>query len=420
MATIIREAAAAVGELTGSRQLVTLITPGWGSSGYYSTPMLEQAAKDNVFPKGTQMHLDHDGEMARYEQPAGSVTRLASVLKEDARWEPNWVDPKTGVKGRLAAAVNVFSPWRTFLAEAAEYIGVSISASATTSNGEAEGRKGTIIESLIPSPLNRVDYVTVAGRGGRISEVLESAKRIEEAVVTETVADDVRQWLRQAVRDAHATGDNWAYLEDHNDEFVYFTTDGATYQQAYTLNGVNVTLDGEPIEVRRRVEYDPVNTSAAEAATDSPSNPAGATENKKEAAAMATTQIDEAELKQLRESAGRVTALEAENKTLLESNSKAAKEAREAQATTIITEAFGADAPAFFKESALMLAASEGFDPEKLRTSATEAAAKVAVNNGAGTPRGVGDTSVTEAVVTAESARAEILASSGYTPKGAK
>lgn len=392
MATI-REAAAA-GALVGSRQEITLITPGWGSAGYYSPAVLEQAAKDRVFPAKTQMHIDHDGEMARYENPAGSLTRFAAALTEDARWEPDWVDPdKPGeLPGRLVAEAKVMPNWREFLAAAAEYIGTSVASAAGFAKGEAGGRKGTIVEALHPDPLNRVDYVTVAGRGGRISAVLESARRIEE-----TVADDIRQWLRQAVRDTHAAGDNWAYLEDHNDQFVYFSTDGATYQQAYTLNGVNVTLDGEPIEVRRRVEYDPVNTPAAEAATDSPSNPAGATENKKEAADMATTQIDEAELKQLRESAGRVTALEAENKTLLESNSKAAKEARATQATTIITEAFGADAPAFFKESALVLAESETFDPEKLRAAATEAAAKIAADNGAGTPRFLGEsTQVTD------------------------
>ena len=39
--------------------LIQLITPGWGSSGYYSAEVLEQAANDKVFAKGTQMHIDH-------------------------------------------------------------------------------------------------------------------------------------------------------------------------------------------------------------------------------------------------------------------------------------------------------------------------------------------------------------------------
>lgn len=387
MATI-REAAA-VGAMTGSRQEITLITPGWGSSGYYSPAVLEQAAKDRVFPAKTQMHIDHDGELARYEQPAGSLTRFAAGLTEDARWEPNWVDPDTPgeLPGRLVAEAKVMPNWREFLHAASEFIGTSVSSAANFSKGEVDGRKGEVVEALLPSPLNRIDYVTVAGRGGKISAVLESANRI----VAETVADDVRQWLRAAVQATHATGDNWAYLEAHNDQYVFFGTDGATYQQAYTLDGVNVTLTGDPVEVRRRVEYDPV-TPAAKAAPDSPSNLAGATENKKEAATMATTQIDEAELQQLRESAGRVTALEAENNTLKTDRAEEAKAARKDKAAGIITEAFGTDAPAFIIEAANVLAEAETFDADKLRTSVTEAAAKIAADNGAGTPRNVGET----------------------------
>lgn len=402
MATI-REAAAA-GVLTGSRQEITLITPGWGSSGYYSPAVLEQAAKDRVFPAKTQMHIDHDGEMSRYEQPAGSLTRFAAGLTEDARWEPNWVDPdKPGeLPGRLVAEAKVMPNWREFLHAASEFIGTSVSSSAAFAKGEVDGRKGNIVEALIADPLNRVDYVTVAGRGGKISAVLESANRI----VAETVADDVRQWLRAAVQATHATGDNWAYLEAHNDQYVFFGTDGATYQQAYTLNGVNVTLTGDPVEVRRRVEYDPV-TPATEAATDSPANPAGVHENKKEAATMATTQIEEAELATLRESASRAVTVEAELTEAKQKLAAAESASTKATAERIIAEAFG-DTEAKATRRALLAEAlgTETFDPEALKANAIEAAAEIAVSNGAGTPRGVGQTiTVTESgkTITSES-----------------
>lgn len=420
MATI-REAAAA-GVLTGSRQLVTLITPGFGSSGHYSPEVLEQAAKDVAFPKGTQMHMDHDGEMARYEQPAGSVTRLAAVLTEDARWEPGWVDSTTGAKGRLVAEANVFTQWRTFLAEAAEYIGTSISAAATFTKGEVEGRKVDVVEKIHPSPLNRVDYVTVAGRGGRISAVLESANHI----VSETVANDVEQWLSQAVRAAHNTDNSWVYLDGHDDAFAYFRNDGRLYRQEYTLDGVNVSLNGTPVEVRRRTEYDPV-TPAAEAAPDSPSNSAGVT-TMKEAATMATTTIEEAELATLKESSGRVPALEtaAETATSRATVAEGAlTESNDTAAAAIVTAALaeaGINAP---KTAARL---SKGYpvkengaiDVEALATDVAESVAELQVANGAGSVRGVGGTAATEKVVTAESARAEILAASGYTPKGAK
>ena len=134
MPTLVREATKA-GALTGARTEITLITPGWGSSGYYSPAVLEQAAKDRVFPKNTQMHIDHDDAGS-----VGSVSTLAAALSEDARWEPDWLDPDTGVKGRLVAENRVFSHKREMLSEMADVIGTSIAAGAEISLGEAEGR----------------------------------------------------------------------------------------------------------------------------------------------------------------------------------------------------------------------------------------------------------------------------------------
>ena len=51
-------------------------------------------------------------------------------------------------------------------------IGVSMRAYADTTVGEAEGRKGTIITALLEAA--SVDFVTKAGRGGRVLSVLES------------------------------------------------------------------------------------------------------------------------------------------------------------------------------------------------------------------------------------------------------
>lgn len=428
MATTIREAAA-VGELTGNRQLITLITPGWGSSGYYSPAMLEQAAKDQVFPKGTQMHIDHDGEMARYENPAGSLTRLAAALLEDARWQPDWVDPDTGVKGRLVAEADVFTPWRTFLKEAAEYIGTSISSGATVKKGEAEGRKGNIVEALHADPLNRVDYVTVAGRGGRISSVLESATRI----INEAVANDVEQWLSQAVRAAHNTDNSWVYVDGHDDTFVYFRNDGRLYRQGYALDGVNVTLDGTPVEVRRRTEYDPVTTTTEAASpaaiTDSSPEPAEVKEkaNSKEKSLMAEIKIEESRLATLEESHGRVpalesklTATESENVSLKTdlAKAKASNRAREF-ATTIVTAA-NADlsesvVARIVAQSTTDIPLTEALqlDTDALTETVTAARlaeetylAKLAKENGLGQVRGIGATEVTGV---AEATDADIL-----------
>lgn len=430
MSDIIREAAV-VGELTGSRQEITIATPGWGSSGYYSAKVLEQAAVDRVFTKGTQMHIDHDGEMARFEQPAGSLTKLAAALDEDARWQPDWVDPDTGVKGRLVAEADVYSPWRAFLKEAKAVIGASLSASAEVSKGTAEGRKGIIVEKLLPSPLNRVDYVTKAGRGGRISAILESANLL----LSETVANDIRKWLSQAVRDTHATEDNWAYMEDHSDEFVFFESNRKTYRQGYTLDGVNVTLSGDPVEVRRRVEYDPVTvTAAAEgqapaaAPEDSSPIPAEVTqEAKSKETNMAEVNVEEARLRTLEESHGRVPALEAKVEAAEARVAEAEKRAATAESTvrardfaTTIVQAANAELSEATVSRIVATATAQipltealQLDTDALTESVNAARlaeetylAKLAKENGLGQIRGIGATESAEAP---EASRAEIL-----------
>lgn len=388
MSTLIKEAAAATRTGPG-RVMLTLITPGIGSSGEYTPEVLEQAAKDVVFPRGTQSHINHDTTIERMERPGGDLRNLAMVTVEDAVWQPDWVDPETGVKGRLAAESRVSSAWRDFVEEFGEFIGASVVASADIT----EASTGRVVEKLYPSKFNRCDLVTVAGRGGGISEVLEAARFIESrSMVSETVTADIGNYLRSAVRDAHGTGDRYAWLQDFDDTYVYFEQDSRTYRQEYALTGVNATLSGDPVEVRRRTEYDPVVTNTATESQDSPPVPAGAPTNQEEAN-MAT--IDDKELADLRESAGRATAAEAELATERAERAAEAKTARKDKAEAIAKEAFGDDVPAFFLNAATMLAESADFDPDKLRADATEAAAKIAVDHGAGTPRGLGDT-VTE------------------------
>lgn len=405
MSTLIKEAATATAtEVTGSRQLIALITPGWGSSGYYSAEVLEQAAIDRVFPKGTRQHIDHDGEMARYEQPVGSISTLAAALAEDARWDPDYVHPKTGEKGALLAESDVFPSWRADLKAMKDVIGNSIVASAVMSEGEVDGRKGMVVEKLLPSRLNRVDYVTAEGRGGHISAVLESALA-RHAV--EATANETRELIRTALRAAYGEDNTWVWLRDHDNTTAWFEVEDADtmaiYQQAYALTDNLVTLTGDRIEVRATTQYMPVaNTTEAHRTVtkNSPPVPAGATQ-KKEDAPMATTQIEEAELATLRESASRAVTVEAE---LAEARTQlAAAETARTQATAeaIVAEAFG-ETEAKVTRAALITAAlaAESFDADKLKADATEAAAEIAVTHGAGTPRGLGETVVESKTIT--------------------
>lgn len=378
---------------TGTGRLeITLITPGWGSSGYYSAEMLEQAAADKVFPRGTQQHIDHMGASDRIENSAGSLRTLAAVLTEDAVWDPDYVDEETGKKGRLKSEAMLGSQYRDMITEFADYIGTSISAGADITIGEAEGRKGQIVEKLYPDRLNRVDFVTVAGRGGRIDAVLEAAvKRIEEAT-----ANDTRDALSAAVRDAYGADGVWLWVLDYDETNVWFTQEtqdeAHTWQQAYTLANSVATLTGDLVEVRRVISYTPITPPApSEESKNSVTDPAAVTERKEPT--VATTQIEEAELATLKQDAGRVTALEAENKQLRENAVKA-------DAAKIVAEAFdGIDAPKTIKRLSESFTLKEDgtLNADALKAEAEESAAEWKTAHGEGQVRGVGESApVTE------------------------
>lgn len=370
----IRESATATRRGPG-RILLTLISPGQGSSGDYTPEVLATAATERAFPRGTLGMIDHDTPTEMMERPEGSLRNLAIVLEEDAY---------VGEGGALQAEAKVASAWRDLVDDFHEHIGASIFASAEISVNES-GQK--IVERIIPNPFNRADLVTVAGRGGKIEQVLEAAKVIESrSIIAEATASDIRMWLQATIRGSQ---DDYAWVADHDDTYVYYEIGDKYFRQAYELTGVNVTLSGEPVEVRRRVEYDPVIL---------PATPAGVTENKKEDATMATTQIEEAELTQLRESAGRATALEAELQAEKDARAKEAAERatesaanRVKEAKRIVAEAFGEDAPALYTRLAESAATPEDFDADAFRAEVTEAAAKSEADQGAGTPRGMGN-----------------------------
>ncbi|TVU61581.1 hypothetical protein FQP90_13655 [Paenarthrobacter nitroguajacolicus] len=388
MAKLITEAGKLSAPSSTGKLMITLITPGWGSSGYYSDKVLEQAAKDKVFPEGTQMHIDHMSSSDEYERPAGSLTTLAAVLEEDAVWDPNYLDAETGKKGRLAAPALLGSKYRPEITEFAKYIGTSVAVGVDMKAGEAEGRRGQIVEAMYPHKLNRVDFVTVAGRGGKIDKVIE-AFAIKAHEVT---ANDLRSQLRELVRGAYGDDHTYVWLEDHDDTNVWFSLQAeakaTTYQVGYTVADDVAALSGESTEVRKVTQYVPV--TPAQESKDSAPNPAAVTENQEEAT-MAT--IDDAELKQLREAASRATALEAENTTLKTDNAKLEGDSRKSAAEAIVAEAFG-DVEAKVTRASLVTAAlaAETFDPAALKDTAVEAAAEIRAARGEGNVHGAGQT----------------------------
>lgn len=169
------EATAALGDIqqgpaSKGRFRALLIKAGWGSSGYYSEEVLKRDGP-KIWPAGTQGYLDHPSLSETVERPERSVRDLASATTTDPVWDP--------ALGGLVAEVEVFPQWRDLLNEEfAKKVGLSIRAYGVAEVGEVEGRTGSIVTELTEGI--SVDWVTRAGAGGRVLELIESARRRTE------------------------------------------------------------------------------------------------------------------------------------------------------------------------------------------------------------------------------------------------
>jgi hypothetical protein len=147
---------------------IKVISPGWGSSGYYPADVLKRDGP-KVFPAGTHMYLDHPTPEEEASRPERSLKDLAATLTSGAAWQDE------GVAGPgLYAEARVRSDLAPLIEELAPSIGVSIRAFGRAKDGEAEGRKGKVVESLHAG--RSVDFVTLPGRGGAVLELVEAAR----------------------------------------------------------------------------------------------------------------------------------------------------------------------------------------------------------------------------------------------------
>ena len=155
-------------EAKGKVREVKLIAPGWGSSGYYSAAMLE-ADGPKVFKRGLKQYWNHPSKSEEADRPERDLRDLAAVLTEDAHYE------KAHPKGPgLYAKTEVFDHYTEAVDQLAPHIGVSIRAVGKGRPGEAEGRKGPIIESIVAA--KSVDFVTQPGAGGQVLSLFEAAR----------------------------------------------------------------------------------------------------------------------------------------------------------------------------------------------------------------------------------------------------
>lgn len=362
---------------------IVLITPGRGSSGYYSADLLQRAEAAKVWPAGTQMFIDHATDTEVRERGIRSVADLAAVLTEDARWDPTYLDPKTGQLGALRAPARPIGPNGQAMRQAEGAAATSVCAVATWGTGDGPDGLPGVIEELHPSPHNSVDFVTIPGRGGTFT-VLESAQAQEGATVASYLEARTHRYLNELFADMYGDGrltrEEWDALQA---------------AAGNAVAAITATIAALPALTERHPWADaPTNSPAVEAGAPL-TNPAG------DSTIQGTPhqeddmpQIEQAELDQLRESAGRAEALATENATLkadAEKRETEAKEARVAEAEKVIRESYGENAPAFLVDAAKLAAEAGTFD-----AAAAREAAKAVEAHQAGQPAGLGSTTVSE------------------------
>lgn len=227
---------------SGKRWKVKVIEAGWGSSGYYGASMLSEYGP-KVFKAGTKVFVNHPSASEEHDRPERDVHQLAGKLTSDAVFQENG----------LYADIEFYSHYAPIISEMAQDVGLSIHALGSAVEGEAEGRQGPIIESLIEDPLTSVDVVTVAGAGGKFVALLESYKRIGEAAeVVSTHTEGNEMSITKEELDAAIADLKEAFVEAISPlrESVSVLVEAATPAEVEATDEVVDTID--PVEIAEK------------------------------------------------------------------------------------------------------------------------------------------------------------------------
>lgn len=239
-----------------TRYRARIIEAGQGSSAFYPEKVLEDYA--SVFRAGTHVYFNHPGLSEETDRPERDVRDLAGKLVSEAEYED----------GALYADIEFYSWAAPVVDEMKDDVGLSIRAYGTA---VTEGDRTTPTLTSFTSVAS-VDVVTKAGAGGRLVEMLESARPAEDpeiTVIREATASQKSEVLNGLVRDSLSNID-YVWVRDYDDTHVWYEVSddsGYTlYQQTYaTVNDVPSSLEGGRVEVRAQTTYVPVATQESTA-----------------------------------------------------------------------------------------------------------------------------------------------------------
>lgn len=167
------ESGFSLGKVTGkNRWRARLIKTGPGSSGVYTENALRETGPA-AFPVGFKVNSDHQSWREAEEHPAGSIKTLIGAGVTEPVFEEDG----------LYSEIEFSEEWAPFVEQFAPILGLSINAFGYGNEEDEYGRP--IIEGLIPSPLNTVDLVTVAGAGGKLLDLVESYRQTSDKIGSE-------------------------------------------------------------------------------------------------------------------------------------------------------------------------------------------------------------------------------------------
>ena len=185
---------------------VRIIGPGKGSSAYYEANQLKRDM--GVFPKGTQVFLDHPGRREESDRPERSIRDLCGISTIDPVWDDN------GPKGPGPyTEVKVLTPYRPLIDELGDSIGVSIRAAGSVVTKKVNGESVRVAEKFTSGGF---DFVTKAGAGGGFVPLTESARSGVSEYVESFLADHPQE--SETSESARAQFIEWATGDSHKEE----------------------------------------------------------------------------------------------------------------------------------------------------------------------------------------------------------
>jgi hypothetical protein len=204
---------------------IRIIAPGQGSSGYYPADVLQRDGP-KVFGEGLHIYLDHPSVSDERDRPERSVKDLAGSLTGPAVWREDGLYAPVKFLPTVAPHIGAIAP----------ISGMSIRASGKAGTRDIGGKKVRTIESI--DIAHSVDVVTRAGAGGKVMDLIESARNgkpidtqgVEDEMTKEELEEAQRQ-LSEAQKQITAL-EAWKEAQERRDREAALLTEARTVVKA--------------------------------------------------------------------------------------------------------------------------------------------------------------------------------------------